>query len=61
VRKQNAVYVEDQYVATDCIGSRNILQGTDLRVTMNRKSRVVPDGPRGNNSNNNNSFIHSLF
>jgi hypothetical protein len=49
VRKQNAVFVKYVNVPTDCIGSRNTsCRGAGLKVTMNRKSREVPDGPRGN-------------
>jgi hypothetical protein len=46
MHKQNAVFVKYVNVPTDCVGSKNTsCRGTDLKVTMNRKSTEVPDGP----------------
>jgi hypothetical protein len=41
-----AVFVNYVNVPTDCVGRRNTsCRGTGLKVTVNRKSREVSDGP----------------
>jgi hypothetical protein len=53
MRKQNAVFVKYVNVPKDCFGSRNTsCRETGLNFTMKRKSREVPDEPRGNAQTN---------
>jgi hypothetical protein len=47
--KQIIVFVKDVNARTEYVASRNAFaRGTGLKITMNRKYRVVPDTSRRN-------------